>query len=89
MVYYRIDEFIAQGDAVVARGSTSWTNKKTGKTAETPKVDFWRFRDGKALSSTNILIPRVSPPPQRRNKRVAILLRPAQYIGQGEHDDGY
>jgi ketosteroid isomerase-like protein len=49
MVYYRIDEFIAQGDAVVARGSTSWTNKKTGKAAETPKVDFWRFRSGKAV----------------------------------------
>lgn len=49
MVYYRIDEYIAQGEAVVARGSTSWTNKNTGKTAETPKVDFWRFRNGKAI----------------------------------------
>jgi len=36
MVHYTIDEYIAQGDAVVARGSTSWTNKQTGKTAETP-----------------------------------------------------
>ena len=26
-----------------------WTNRKTGKIAETPKVDFWRFRDGKAV----------------------------------------
>ena len=33
----------------VARGSTAWINKKTGKKAETPKVDFWRFRDGKAV----------------------------------------
>jgi ketosteroid isomerase-like protein len=49
MVHYTIDEYIAQGDAVVARGSTSWTNKQTGKTAETPKVDFWRFRNGKAV----------------------------------------
>jgi ketosteroid isomerase-like protein len=49
MVYYRVDEYVAQGDAVFARGSTSWTNKKTGKTMETPKVDFWRFRDGKAV----------------------------------------
>jgi ketosteroid isomerase-like protein len=49
MVHYTIDEYIAQGDAVVARGSTAWTNKRTGKTAETPKVDFWRFNDGKAV----------------------------------------
>ncbi len=49
MVFYTIDEYVAQGDAVFARGSTSWTNKKTGKTAETPKVDFWRFRNGKAV----------------------------------------
>ena len=49
MVHYAVDEFVAQGDAVFARGSCAWTNKKTGKTAETPKVDFWRFRDGKAV----------------------------------------
>lgn len=49
MVYYKIDEFIADGDAVVARGSCAWTNKRTGKIAETPKVDFWRFKDGKAI----------------------------------------
>jgi uncharacterized protein len=49
MVNYVVDEFIAQGDAVVMRGSCAWTNKETGKTAETPKVDFWRFRNGKAI----------------------------------------
>ncbi|MBR1172015.1 nuclear transport factor 2 family protein [Bradyrhizobium sp. DASA03005] len=49
MQHYTIDEYIAQGDAVVARGSTAWTNKKTGKTAETPKIDYWRFKDGKAV----------------------------------------
>jgi hypothetical protein len=49
MVHYTIDEYVAQGDTVVARGSCAWTNKKTGKVAETPKVDFWRFRDGKAV----------------------------------------
>jgi uncharacterized protein len=49
MVHYTIDEYIAQGDSVVARGSTAWVNRKTGKKAETPKVDFWRFRDGKAV----------------------------------------
>ncbi|MBR0826122.1 nuclear transport factor 2 family protein [Bradyrhizobium manausense] len=49
MQYYRIDEYIAQGDVVIARGHTAWTNKKTGKTADTPKMDYWRFKDGKAI----------------------------------------
>ena len=49
MIYYRIDEFVAQGDRVVAIGSTSWKNKLTGKTATTPKIDVWRMRDGKAV----------------------------------------
>ena len=49
MQHYTIEEYIAQGDAVVARGSTAWINKKTGKLAETPKMDFCRFKDGKAV----------------------------------------
>jgi predicted SnoaL-like aldol condensation-catalyzing enzyme len=49
MNHYTINEFVAQGDAVVARGSCAWTNKRTGKVAETPKLDFWRFKDGKAI----------------------------------------
>ena len=49
MISYVVDEYIAQGERVVAVGSTSWTNKKTGKTASTPKVDIWRMRNGKAV----------------------------------------
>jgi ketosteroid isomerase-like protein len=49
MEYCTIDEYIAQGDAVFARGSCKWINKKTRKPTETPKVDFWRFRNGKAV----------------------------------------
>lgn len=49
MVHYSFDEFIAQGEAIVARGVTAWTNKRTGKTVETPKVDYWRMRDGKII----------------------------------------
>ena len=44
MKHYTVEEYIAQGDVVVARGSTAWTNKKTGKVADTPKIDFWRFK---------------------------------------------
>ena len=49
MRHYTMNEYVAQGDAVFARGSCAWTNKRTGKVAETPKVDFWRFKDGKAI----------------------------------------
>ncbi|WP_315831547.1 nuclear transport factor 2 family protein [Bradyrhizobium prioriisuperbiae] len=49
MVHYTTKEFVAQGDTVVMRGSCAWTNKRTSKTVETPKIDFWRFRDGKAV----------------------------------------
>jgi len=47
MIYYRMDEYIAQGDRVVAVGSCSFRHKKTGKILETPKADFHKFRDGK------------------------------------------
>lgn len=46
---YDIDEYVAQGDRVVAIGSTSWTNKQTGKIMRTPKIDIWRLRDGKII----------------------------------------
>ena len=49
MLFYRIDEFIAQGDRVVALGSTSWRNKQTGKVVVTQKVDIWRMKDGKVV----------------------------------------
>jgi len=49
MLHYTVDEFVAQGDAVFMRGSCAWRHKRTGKEVDTPKVDFWRFRDGKAV----------------------------------------
>jgi ketosteroid isomerase-like protein len=47
MIYYQIDEYIVQGDRVVALGRCSFRHKKTGKVLETPKADFHQFRDGK------------------------------------------
>jgi uncharacterized protein len=47
MIYYRVDEYIAQGDRIVALCHVSFKNKRTGKVLETPKADFHRFRDGK------------------------------------------
>ena len=49
MLHFTVDEFIAQGDSVVMRATTSWMNKHTKKVFTTPKLDFWRFRDGKAV----------------------------------------
>ena len=47
MIYYRVDEYIAQSDRVIALGQVSFKNKKTGKILVTPKADFHKFRDGK------------------------------------------
>lgn len=49
MNYYRVKEFVAQGDRVVVISECSWTSKLTGKTVETPKVDLWRLKDGKIV----------------------------------------
>ena len=49
MIHFTVDEYVAQGDRVVAIGSTSWRNRQTGAVFDTPKVDVWRFRDGRAI----------------------------------------
>jgi ketosteroid isomerase-like protein len=49
MDHFTMEEFISQGDVVVVRGNCAWKNKQTGKTCETPKIDYWRFRDGKVV----------------------------------------
>jgi len=50
MVSHAMEDFIAEGDRVVAVGQMSWRNRATGKVVETPKVDIWTFRDGKAVA---------------------------------------
>ena len=49
MIHYTVENYVAEGDIVFVRCTTSWRNKKTGKSFETPKADFWRFRDGKVV----------------------------------------
>ena len=49
MIHYTVHDYVAQGDMVFVRCTTSWKNRKTGKTFETPKADFWRLRDGKIV----------------------------------------
>ena len=49
MIHYTVHDYVAQGDMVFVRCTTSWKNRKTGNTFETPKADFWRIRDGKIV----------------------------------------
>jgi ketosteroid isomerase-like protein len=49
LLSFNIDEFIASGDSVVVRGRVVWQNKRTGKVFSSVKMDYWRFRDGKAV----------------------------------------
>lgn len=49
MIHYTTGEFIADSDWVAMRGSTAWRNRATGRVVETPKADFWKFRDGKIV----------------------------------------
>ena len=50
MISHTMNDFIAQDDRVVAIGEVAWRSRNTGKIARTPKVDIWRFRDGRAVA---------------------------------------
>lgn len=49
MVNYKVDFYVAQGDRVVAVGSTSWKKRGTENQFDTPKVDVIRLKDGKIV----------------------------------------
>jgi hypothetical protein len=49
LVSFSVDEFIACNGSIVMRGKVSWQNKRTGKVFSSAKMDYWHFRDGKAV----------------------------------------
>ena len=49
MLDYRVDEFVAEGDRIVSLGSCAFRNRRTRKVARTPKVDVYRFQDGRVV----------------------------------------
>jgi len=49
MLSFDAHEFIAQNDRVVMLGRCSFRSRATGKSAESPKVDIFRFKDGKII----------------------------------------
>ena len=77
MNFYHVEEYIAQGDRVVALSQVSFEHKKTGKTLETPKADFFRFR-ARFVSFSNSSIR-----PARSLPQLASDLRPANRMRKG------
>ena len=49
MIHFIPEEFIAQGDRVVVLSKVSFRSRRTGKVAESPKADVFRFRDGQIV----------------------------------------
>ena len=48
-VIVEVDEFIADGDRVVVLSRLNCRNRATGKTLAAPKVDIYRFKDGRII----------------------------------------
>ena len=44
------DQFVADGDTVVALGNLTWKHKDTGAPASVKMAHVWTFRDGKATT---------------------------------------
>jgi ketosteroid isomerase-like protein len=49
MVHFTPDEFIAQGDRVVVLSRVAFRSRQTGKLAESPKADVFRFHGGRIV----------------------------------------
>lgn len=49
MIAFPTEKVVADGDTVVWIGRCSWRNRHDGKMIDTPKVDIWTFRNGKAV----------------------------------------
>ncbi|MCJ8156454.1 nuclear transport factor 2 family protein [Sphingomonas sp. LaA6.9] len=49
MIGFPTEQVVGDGDTVVWIGSCHWRYRPSGEEVETPKVDIWRFRDGKAV----------------------------------------
>jgi ketosteroid isomerase-like protein len=49
MVHFTPEEFIVDGDRVVVFSNVEFRNRRTGKSAASPVVARWRFRDGEVV----------------------------------------
>jgi len=49
MLDYLQEKIVADGDTLVWIGRCRWRHRPTGREIDSPKVDIWTFRDGKAV----------------------------------------
>ena len=49
MIDFPTERIVADGDTVVWIGRCHWRHKPTGREINSPKVDIWTFRNGKAV----------------------------------------
>ena len=49
MEHFTVERFVCQDDTIVVISETAWKNPRTGRRIDTPKVDVWKFKDGKAV----------------------------------------
>ena len=49
MIDFPTEKMVADGDTVVWIGRCHWRNRHDGSELDTPKVDVWTFRNGKAV----------------------------------------
>ena len=49
MIDFPQEKIVADGDTLVWIGRCSWRHRRSGQEIDTPKVDIWTFRDGKAV----------------------------------------
>ncbi len=49
MQHYHVENYIVDGDQVVARGDCHFVHRQTRCELKTPKADFLRFKDGKVV----------------------------------------
>ncbi|RJF94100.1 nuclear transport factor 2 family protein [Sphingomonas cavernae] len=49
MIGFPTEQVVSDGDTVVWIGRCHWRYRSTGEEVETPKIDIWRFHDGKAV----------------------------------------
>ena len=50
MIDYPQDKIVADGDTIVWIGRCHWRHRPSGREINSPKVDIWTFRNGKAVS---------------------------------------
>jgi ketosteroid isomerase-like protein len=49
MVFFRTEDFVAEGDRVVMIGRCAWKHRRTGRSVESAITHLWRFRGAQVV----------------------------------------